>query len=512
LVKNVVPSVERSSTAVAVSMERMADPKVQRALEGIGVSVVDSEDRFRDFLSILGDMAPELDRMTEAGRSAFLGKTFGREALTGVNAILTQLSTGVRTASGEFVRGAEAIAYFRSESEGAAGTAARLRERTLDTFRGQQQLLRGSIQTLGIVVGEPFTQIFKPIVAGVVQAVNVVLGVFQSMPAGVKRAFAVFTLALGGVLSLVGAAVAAKAGLVLLAFALNVVGVSVGGLVATLLPAVVGVGLLTLVVVGFVMAVRRNVGGLGDFVERVFGRVRLGFEAMVQLFSEGAFSGAVREELNRAENSGLSEFAIRVYVWANRIQHFVDRIGVGLSRGVDSARPSIESLLGSITLLGEALGVFVGRGDASSAAEQWRSFGRTGRDVGLSLAGVFEGVVVAMTAVVNVARGVLQGWRYVEAGALVVSIAVQQLDAKLRESVASFNGSSASAEQNAITWMTVGNVIAFVVGVVVGIIGVMVATITASSMSSRGLRTRSLASCWSFGASSVAIGATSGRA
>ena len=35
LVKNVIPGVERASTAVAVAMERMVDPKVQERMRGL---------------------------------------------------------------------------------------------------------------------------------------------------------------------------------------------------------------------------------------------------------------------------------------------------------------------------------------------------------------------------------------------------------------------------------------------------------------------------------------------
>lgn len=76
LVKNIIPGVERASTATAVAMERLADPQVQQRLRGIGVAVVDSRGGFRSFLDVLGDMAPALDRMTEAQRSAFSARSF----------------------------------------------------------------------------------------------------------------------------------------------------------------------------------------------------------------------------------------------------------------------------------------------------------------------------------------------------------------------------------------------------------------------------------------------------
>jgi TP901 family phage tail tape measure protein len=184
LVKNVIPGVERASTAIAVAMERLADPKTQQELRGLGVAVVDSKGSFRQFLDVLGDMAPALDRMTEAQRSAFLLKAFGREALGGVNSILTQVTNGIRTNTGETVKGADAIAYLRKQFQDAGGTAAQFREKMLNTFAGQKQLLRGSLETLAIVMGEPFAQVLKPVVTAVVDALNALLKSFAPCPRG----------------------------------------------------------------------------------------------------------------------------------------------------------------------------------------------------------------------------------------------------------------------------------------------------------------------------------------
>jgi TP901 family phage tail tape measure protein len=167
LVKNIIPGVERASTGVAVAMERMADPKTQTALKGLGVSVVDSGGHFRGFLDVLGDMVPALGKMTDAKRSAFLIDTFGAHALGSLQAILTQVTTGIKTNAGETVKGADAIAYLRKQFDEAGGTAASFRDKMLDTFAGQKQLMAGSLETLAIVLGEPFAQVFKPILATV---------------------------------------------------------------------------------------------------------------------------------------------------------------------------------------------------------------------------------------------------------------------------------------------------------------------------------------------------------
>jgi TP901 family phage tail tape measure protein len=480
LVKNVVPGVERASTAVAVAMERMADPQVQQQLRGIGVSVTNSQNRFRSFLDILGDLAPQLDRMSEAQRSAFLLSTFGREALGGVNAILTQVTSGVRTNTGETLRGAAAIAYLRDQFENAAGTAARFREQMLNTFEGQQQLLRGSLETLAIVAGEPFAQVFKPLVSIVVEVVNAVLNVFRQLPAPVKRAFAAFVVGAGAVVAMVGAVIAAKAGIALLVIGLKAAGITLGGLMATILPAVLIFGGLALAVAGFVVAFRNNVGGIADFFGRIGERISLAFRGIVQLFEQGGFSGAIREELNRAENRGLKDFLINVYLWVNRIRNFFAGLATGFSAGIEAARPTITAFLNALTRLGAALGFLSERDDASTASSRFQQFGATGERVGRVLARVFELVVQAMTALVEVGQGVAEGWQWISAGGSVLWSALSQLGSKIAEVINYLFGSTSATQQNGSAWTALGNVIAFVVGWILSTIGVLVAVISAA--------------------------------
>jgi len=121
---------------------------------------------------------------------------------------------------------------------GAEGTAASFREQLLDTFEGQKTLLRGTMQTFAIVLGEPFAAVFKPIVRAVVDALNFLLRAFQAIPAPIKKIFAGIVVATGSFLMLVGGVIAAKAGIVLLAIAFKALGITLGGILATLLPAI----------------------------------------------------------------------------------------------------------------------------------------------------------------------------------------------------------------------------------------------------------------------------------
>ncbi len=480
LVKNVIPGVERASTATAVAMERLADPQVQQRLRGIGVAVVDSQGGFRAFLDVLGDMAPALDRMSESQRSAFLLQAFGREALGGVNAILTQVTSGIRTNTGETVRGAQAIAYLRDQFENAGGTAARFREQMLNTFEGQKRLLAGSLETLAIVAGEPFAQVFRPLVTIVVDVVNAVLGVFRQLPAPVKRAFAAFVVGAGAVVAMVGAVIAAKAGIALLIIGLKAAGITLGGLLATILPAVLIFGVLALAVAGFVVAFRNNVGGIADFFQGVGARISLAFRGLTQLFDQGGFSGAVRDELNRAENQGLKDFLINVFLWVNRIRNFFAGIATGFSAGIEAARPTIDAFLNALRRLGTALGFLSERDDAGTASSRFREFGLTGERVGRVLATVFELIVQAMTAVVEVAEGVAQGWEWISAGGSVLWSALSQLGSKIQEVINYMFASTSATQQNGSAWTALGNVIAFVIGWIISAIGVLVSIVSAA--------------------------------
>ncbi len=323
LVKNIIPTVERASTGLAVSMERLADPKVQAHLKGIGVAVTDSQGHFRDFLDVVTDMAPRLDKMTDAKRAAFVLDTFGAHAMGSMQAILTQVTNGIKTNTNETVKGADAVAYLRRQFEQAGGTAAAFRDQMLDNFEGQKKLLHGSLETLAIVLGDPFAKVFKPVVTAVIDTLNGLMRVVQAMPDSVKRGMAALFVGAGTILTMVGAAIAAKAAVAIFAIGLKAAGISLVGVLAVMLPAIGAVAALTVAVVGLNQAFQKNLGGIGDAAHGLWQRVSLAFEAISQLIQDGGFSGAVRTELSRAENAGLKDFLINLFLWGNRIHNFL---------------------------------------------------------------------------------------------------------------------------------------------------------------------------------------------
>jgi hypothetical protein len=164
--------------------------------------------------------------------------TFGREALGGRERHLPQVTNGVRTNSGRRAAREAAIAYLRDQFENAGARPRASASRCTTPSRGRSSSSQARSRPLAIVAGEPFAQVFKPLVTIVVEVVNAVLNVFRQLPAPVKRAFAAFVVGAGAVVALVGAVIAAKAGFALLLIGLKAAGITLGGLMATIFPAI----------------------------------------------------------------------------------------------------------------------------------------------------------------------------------------------------------------------------------------------------------------------------------
>ncbi|PIE16491.1 MAG: phage tail tape measure protein [Proteobacteria bacterium] len=293
-----------AATAFREATRRVgSDSRAQQAILGTGVQVFDqTSGQMRSMVDIMSEFASATRDMSDAERNRRVVQAFGARGLLAFNAVMNASFTTMRDGREVTLRGAEAIEALRNEMQGAEGTAGRFREQLLDTFEGQKTLLKGTLQTFAVVLGEPFAQVFKPIVRLLVNVLNAILRAFQAIPAPIKRIFAGLVTAVGGFLMLVGGVIAAKAAIALLAIGFKALGITIGGILATLLPAILIVAVLGAVVAGFVVAFRRNVGGIADFARRMWERITLFFRGLRQLFEQGGFSGAVREELNLAEN------------------------------------------------------------------------------------------------------------------------------------------------------------------------------------------------------------------
>lgn len=197
-----------SATALREATRRLgADQRAQAAITEVGVSVFDQQTgRMRSLLDIMSDFQRATKDLTDSEKSRRIAVAFGARGLLAFNAVAN--ATAKTTINGNQVtlQGAEAIEQLRKEMKKAEGTAASFRSTLQDTFAGQVRQFKGTVQTLGITIGQQFAKLLTPVVRGVTAAINKLVQVINSLPAPVKKFIATFAL--------VGSAVLVVGGLI----------------------------------------------------------------------------------------------------------------------------------------------------------------------------------------------------------------------------------------------------------------------------------------------------------
>lgn len=416
LVRNtgVEASVAASSVSSGLIFMTRNAREIQRTL-GVSVTetLADGTIRMRDFLDVVLEASEAAgERFPDAAeRGATWSRLFGRFGLTAANAIGTQLRNGVRNANGEIVRGADAIEYMRETMRGARGTAAEFRRTLLDTFEGQLILLRGTVQTLRVVLGEAFATAFRPFVTALTDTLNVFIRIVNGMPAPLKTAIAAIVLGIGALLTAFGALGAIGFSVALIIPFLKVIAITMGVILLATLPAIAAIGALTLAVVALVVAFRRDVGGIATFFRRVWGQISLGFRAIRELFARGGFSKEVSRELGLAENQGLRRFVINVFALGTRLRRFFTGVRRGFeeafkSRGADAVR----ALIAAFRQLGRSLG-FIDDAVDGVAGGSMQDFIDAGVRVGEYVARGLVIVIDVIRQLVNYWQGLVAGFR-----------------------------------------------------------------------------------------------------
>ena len=451
-----------SSTAYRESVRRLgSDSRAQQAILGAGVQIFDQQDgSMRSVVDVMVDFAEATRGMTDEERNRRVVTAFGARGLLAFNAILNASFTTMRDGREVTLQGADAIEALRQEMDTAGGTAQAFRERLLDTFEGQKTLLRGTLQTLAVVLGEPFSAVFKPIVSAVVEALNALIWAFQTIPAPVKKILVGLVMGAGAFLTLVGGVIAAKAAVALLIIGFKALGITLAGVLWTLLPAILVIAVLGAVVAGFVVAFRRDLGGIGSFAQRVWGQVRLFFQGLVQLFEQGGFSGAVREELDRAENQGLKRFLVTVWQVAYRLQQIWEGFKDGFTRTIEEARPVFEDLVDAFSELqsevGGLFGEFAG-GAAALPSSEFRDFGRT---LGSAIGTVVKWFVKLLAISTRVTSGIVASFRtmldFVGPAIQVVGEALGRLQEAWRRLTGTTDEGSAAVGDSTRAWRGLG--------------------------------------------------------
>lgn len=259
----------------------------------------------------------------------------------------------------------------------------------------QTQKLKANFSALKIRIGE----FLEPLAAGGARILNRVMDWFTSLPGPVQKSIVSIAAAAAGIVTLVGGfAMGIATVKILTAALLTFGGGALGTVVAALAPAIAGLGLLYGAFKLIQKAYDENIAGFGDWFDRIYGQAKLGIDAITQLFTQGGFSGAVREEFLKGSNPVIN-FAIQVYLAFNRIENFIENLIDGFMSFANEMGPTFDGLRAAVDKLLDSFGVLsLETNDAGTAFDD---AGAAGRKTGIFLAKLVEIAIQGITAFIN---------------------------------------------------------------------------------------------------------------
>lgn len=413
LLRNTGVDVSVAAQSVSSALGFMAS-RATEIKQSLGVDLVetleDGTQRFRPFLDIALEAGTALEAIENpAERAALATELFSRFGVGAVTGVFDALNNGVRDSEGNLYQGAAAVEYLRGQMTEAGGAAEEFRDRLLNTFAGQQQLLTATSNTVGTLIGEAFERGLRPYVVGLLDTMRLVGSVLAEIPLEVRGAIATVVVAGAGLTFVLGAIIAISAAFVIMSPFISAIAAAAGNLLLALAPfAAVAVSVIALGYAFQRLMLMNN--QLSTAVMRGVNMVRTGFQGLVQLFTTGELSGAIAEELSRTENEGLLAFLIDIYAIGFRFVQFFRGIGIGFNAALTTLGPSVERLLGAFTRLGEALGLVGDEGREAIAGMPSEEFANRGARAGAFLAGVLELIVDGLIEAVNFFADFSEGW------------------------------------------------------------------------------------------------------
>jgi TP901 family phage tail tape measure protein len=280
---------------------------------------------------------------------------------------------------------------------------------TAEGFKIMEEKLTGprleaAFKALKIAIGD----VVGPILGQVKRFATTLMNAFTGLPTPVQRTIVYIALAAGALVTLVGAVAAGIAMFKIAAVALATFGGGgLGLIIAALGPAIMLVGLLGGAAYALKYAYDRNLDGIGDKIRAVWDQIKIFGEAVYQLFTQGGFSGRVREAFLEGYETGPLNFAIKVYLLFNRVKNFFVSVWEGV-KAVFEDSGAFDAVVEAFENIQNALGLFENDVEASGAA--FDSFGKTGLKVGKLIGRVIEMVIYGISAAMNVVAGFIAAW------------------------------------------------------------------------------------------------------
>ena len=176
----------QAGTTLKTALANLSAPTAQQAaeMERLGITMTDANGQLLPLLGLVRSMRGAFSGMSEAQRTAAASTIFGKEAMSGMLAV-------INAGEGDFNSLAQSI--YNS-----AGAAQRMAEVKLDNLAGDLTLLQSAADGLGLTIG----QVFMPQLRGLTQAGTGILGLLDEL----IQAHPVLTKMIMGTAGAIGAA------------------------------------------------------------------------------------------------------------------------------------------------------------------------------------------------------------------------------------------------------------------------------------------------------------------
>ncbi len=412
LIRNMNIDASVASTSLREAWRRLAsDENAQQAVQERGIQIFEEHTgKMRDLFTVMIELGEKTKDLNDKERMRMITMAFGVRGMATYNAVLNATYTVMKDGEQIVLRGQSAINAMRYELSRTGETltdvqksalAAELgvddlskvlktsigvsrdyRDALLDTYEGQKQLIRGSWETLLVVIGEDFAKSMKPLANAIFEAVTAMALFVNSMSPEAKQMIFKFVVALGALVTVGG-------GLMLLSGVLSMLGGSIFGFVFAIGKLVlIGIPLVMLLSglgIGFkALAQAFKIGGKdGLSFEKVIKNVRLALSGMMSILTGESFSDDLKKELEKAENQGVVKFLGKFETWLERIRSFWAGMKKGFETGVQmlSESSAFKRLQDKIQGI---INVFTG-GDAKNSPEVLDEWKKKGEGAGISL-------------------------------------------------------------------------------------------------------------------------------
>jgi len=336
-------------------------------------------------------------------------------------------------------------------------------EKMSDTYDFQANLLKSKLQVALIKVGD----VLLPLITKAAALITHLVDAFNNLPGPVRKALVVGVALGSALLILVGIVVGIVGAVMAAAASAEVIAIAFAAVVAITEYMLAAFAAAAVVFYGFKHAFDKNLGGFATFVTDVFNKVKLAVEAVQQLFEDGGFSGTVLRDLENG-NKGVEDFAVTVFLWFNRVKNFVVGLIDGFEKTMDTLGPVFKALVDSFKELGTAIGF--AKDGPDEARGKFQKFGEAGASIGTLLAKGVGLLVQAITAVIDVTTGMIQGFKAMGPVLSFVWGAMMQVWGALKNIFAAFTQAMGGADGTSNSWKDLGKTL----GVIGGIIGYVV--------------------------------------